>query len=165
MGSAGRDLSIIAAVLVILGTFITSWILVGSLYYYGIGGFMNLIDVFTNPEVYAALTGAPTWFIYVVGIFMIWFLLSGLFLLLGAGSRGAAFMGCILPLIISIIIFMQGTFPDLFNYLIVYGTTDEIVPGVIPFNFALSGRPESIGTYLLLMGGIFGLLSLFSERD
>jgi hypothetical protein len=166
MGSAGKDLSIIAAFLVIIGTYLTTWILIGgTLHYYGIGGFVNIIDIFSTPETYSALIGIPTWFVYVVGILTIWFLLSGLFLLIGAGSRGFAFMGCILPLIISVLILMKDVFPDLFDYLIVYGSTDEIIKGIMPFNFALGGRPESIGTYLLLVGGIFGFLSLFSERD
>ena len=82
---AGKALAIIAGILVIVATFITSWftvLLSGSAY--GIGLLKNLTGMFTNADALGVSWGVPSFVSYILGGMYILFLISWIFILIGA---------------------------------------------------------------------------------
>jgi hypothetical protein len=167
---AEKFLSIFAAIITIISTFILSWAAIddaGTIYYaYGIAIIKNIPNMYINANALEITLGVPSLAIYIIASLLIWFLTSGLTQLFGIKSRWSAITGAIMPLIIGglIIYYSFTTFP--IPWIVnVFGDSVSIVEGVIPFNYAFGVRPESIGTYGLLIGGLFSLFSGFISRE
>ncbi len=157
---AEKGLSVIAGILTLIATYILVWYTTaGGEYAYGIGGilgFLGLLTDFTN------------WVTYVVIVIDVLLLISFLLQFIGAKSRATAIIGAIMPLVIGIFIILNTFGLDVIgfmNFLSVFETSFTIVPGIIPFDYALPTRPESIGTYVLLLGGLLSLISGFISRS
>lgn len=167
---AGKYLSVLAGIITLISTFILSWVAVddgGTIYYaYGIGIIKNIVNMFTNADALGVTLGVPSFAIYIIAGSLIWFLSAGFTQLAGVKSRLSAIIGSIMPLLIGgiILFFSFSAIPTEWVVNIV-GDSVPLIDGIIPFNFAIAGRPESIGTYLLLLGGIIGLISGFMSRE
>jgi len=166
---AGKILSIFAGILNLVATFVLCWFIyndMGTLYYgYGVGLVKRIQLMFTLPENYSIVWGIHVYLVFIFACFLILFLISGILQLIGAKSRAVAIIGSLLPLIIGVIIILY-SFGVIAPEWVVYsfGDTVSLIEGIIPFNYAFTGRPESIGTYLLLISGVLGLLSGFMSR-
>lgn len=171
MGS-GKKLLIIAGILTLLATFVFSWstFRYGEIHYlYGVGGIYNVIDIFTiGTKFYRRHLGLPEWAIYLIAIVVIWLVVSGLIQILGRKSRKIGIIGSIIPLIVGLIILLNvlgmpftGALMRIFQ---VFGD-EPLVEGLIPLHIVIAGRVEAFGTYLLLAGGILGLIGAKKNKS
>ena len=166
MGSdAGKGMSIVAGIIILLGTFFFAMLQIGGLFYSGIGGALNIIDLITDTNTYAVILGIPSWAVYILLVVDILFIISGVLVLIGASSRATAIIGSILPLLIGLLLILDAFNVsigiDVISYLIIFQGT-ELISGIIPFNYELAGA--SLGAFVLAVGGVLGLISGFLER-
>lgn len=170
----GKLLSIIGGIVTLLATFVFSWFVVdvaGTLYYgHGVGVFISLPETIGNAEAIAASwgSGVPGFAIYIVAGVMIFFLISGLLILLGVKNRAVGVIGSLLPLAMALAI-LFGSFsvpPNIISYISPFSSE---ALGVYPFNLVIGptayGASVSLGNYLLLAGGILGIIGAVLPRD
>jgi len=172
MGS-GKKLLLIAGILTLLATFVFSWstFTLGEIQYlYGVGGIYNVIDIFLNgTKYYRSHFRLPEWAIYIIAIVVIWLVASGFVQILGRKSRKLGIIGSIIPLLIGLIILLNvlgipftGGF---IRILEVFGNTDAAIEGLFPIHIVLPGRVEAIGTYLLILSGILGIIGAKKNKS
>ena len=166
--AAGKILSLLAGIMTIVATFMLSWVSVNvpPIYYaYGIGIVKNLPAMFTNADALGVLLGVPGFVFYILAGILIVFLLSGIFQLIGIKSRTLGLIGSIFVCLIGILILF-----GLFNIVInidwvvnIFGDSAPIIDGIIPFDLPLG--PASLGLYVLIAGGVLGVIAGFMGRD
>ena len=169
---AGKKLLIIAGILTLLATFLFSWstFAFGEInYLYGVGGISNAIDILIGgTKYYRTRFQIPEWAIYVIAIIVIWLVASGFIQIIGRKSRKAGILGSIIPLLIGLVILLNALglpfIGGLIRILEVFGGT-PVIEGLIPLHITILGRPEAIGTYLLLVGGILGLIGAKKNKS
>jgi len=162
MANAGKVISLIGAILTLLGTFFFTLVegpLVGE-YVYGAGGMFNIDDMIT-----AAIAGGE-WqiWILIVGVFL--YLLSGFIQLLGIKSRIAAFFGSLLPIAVAtfIIMVLAGVSAPIVLVVYVLGT-EPLVNNIIPIVFEYGFMSFGFGTIFIGFGGLLALTSVFMSRE
>ena len=156
---AEKGLSIFAGILTLVSMFVLSWYSTGSEYAYGLGGVFGLLGLFSD---------LGNWVNYIIIACVILYLISFILQFVGVKSRATAIIGAILPLVIGVFIILDTFGLDVLgamDYMSVFETSFTLVPGIIPFDFAIPTRSESIGTYVLLLGGILSLISGFKSRS
>ena len=169
----GKLLAIIGAVLSFFGIlFFTLLDGGGLLFIYGIQGFINIPEIFGTIGDFIALgLGVDKWVIIVIEIIIILYLISWLFQFLGAKFRIFSLLGSILPLIVSIVIFLLalGVTADFlvqigaFIVLALLGT--PLVDGVIPVDVALGTTGLALGSILVFLGALISFVSAFMKRE
>ena len=165
--AAGKILSLLAGILTIVATFMLSWVSVAvppTYYAYGIGIVKNLPAMFTNADALGVLLGIPGFAIYIIAGILIVFLLSGIFQLIGMKSRALAIIGSIFVLLIGILTLL-GVLNIVINIdwvINIFGDSVPIIDGIIPFDLVLG--PASLGLYVLIAGGVLGLIAGFMGR-
>jgi hypothetical protein len=158
-------LAIFAAVVTILGTFVFALFgdtgLVGS----GLGFIENLDQLFSNAESNAnalKINVALYWFI--VSLFFI-FLVSGALQFIGVKSRVFLFIISLFPLGVGIMITLVfytdalGDISTLFTLFMVGEQYGDIFPLLIKVG------DVAFGTFLLLGGGVLGIISAILPRE
>ena len=167
---AGKVLSRIAGSLTLVATYVFSLAGIrdgGDDYYvWGIGMIKNLPTMFTEADMLSSVLDIPFFVIYIVAGLIIWFLTSGLTQLIGGKKRASAIIGSIMPLLISCsALYYSFTVVPTDWIIYIFGDSEPVIEGLFPFHFALPGRPEAIGIYLLLAGGILGLIGGILPRE
>ena len=159
----GKKLAQVSGILVLLATFNLSWFSVSGQPAHGLGLLNNIGGMFTNPNAMATAWGIPTFVPYILGGLFLFFLVSWLFLLIGAKNRACVIIGSLMPLILGWVVIV-GYFsipPNFMPYVQPFLGT-ELIPGIIPFNLGLmtSGLVTlNIGAFILIGGGILGFIS------
>ena len=168
----GKNLTLIGGILTVIATYALCWfkrrILYLDYFFNGIGAIENVLDLFFHPELYAEYYELPTWTVYVIAVFVILFLISGALQILAIKKRFAGIIGSVMPLIISIMIILGVMFsliPEIVKFLEIFGDHSPLIAGAIPLNYAIAGRPESIGSYVLIAGGILGIIGSYLSRE
>jgi hypothetical protein len=158
---AGKALAVIGGLLVIVATFLLTLYASGGQFASGINLVMNIMTLFSATDIWG--------WVFVV-VFII-FLLSGILILIGVKSRALAIIGALVPLVLSIFIILGplGILADFYSYFDVM-LGDQLVAGIIPYDLGLWPSDAalgtvSVGTYILLVGGLLGLISGFMSRD
>ena len=169
-------LSLLGGLITLVATFLFAWFVVdesGTQYYgHGLGVFLSLPETFTNAETIALNWGVETFVIYIVGGTMIFFMFTWLLILLGIKNRILPIIGGLLTLALAIAI-VVGPFsapPNVLDYVSVFSSE---ALGVFPFNISIGPMgltvggsvSVSLGTYLLMGGGLLGVISGFLPRD
>jgi hypothetical protein len=163
---SGKILIVLGALLTLLGTYVFAiYGVAGSFAGSGIGFIMNLPDLFANADAIALFTGWNVIFIYIFTILFLIFLASGILQLVGIKNRGVAFIFSLFPLVV-------GTMIILLFYTDILGPTTGIFTlyfmgehyGAI-FPIILNLGDVGLGAYLLLGGGVLGIISVFLPRD
>ena len=166
---AGRDLSIFAGVLVLLATFLFSWFIIidgaNTYYAWGVPLVMNIPNLFIYADSLAITYGMHVIGVYLLAVFFIFFLLSSILLFIGAESSGAAVAGSLAPITMVILVILgnYSLVPGMFNYLFATWNGIVVIPGLIPLHFNLG--PLSIGSWIMLAGGIIGIISAAMGRE
>ena len=169
--SKGKNLMLCAGIITLIATFALSWFTIGIhqiFYFYGIGGLKNVLDLFVHTQNYADYYELPLWAIYILAAILIIILISGALQCLGKKKPVVGLIGSIMPLLIGIIILLNaffGILPELIIYLDIFADSSRLIPVLIPFNYVIPGRTESIGTYVLLIGGLLGVIAYKISRD
>jgi len=169
--SKGKNLMLCAGIITLIATFALSWFTIGIhqiFYVYGIGGLKNFLDLFVHTQNYADYYELPLWAIYILAAILIIILISGALQCYSIKKPVVGLIGSIIPLLIGIIILLNaffGILPELIKYLEIFANSSRLIPGLIPFNYVIPGRTESIGTYVLLAGGVLGIIGYKISRD
>lgn len=163
--SAGKVFAFLGGILTLVGTFVFAVFgttgVVGS----GLGFAMNLPDLFENADAWALLIDIPVVLYYVYIVLFIIFLASGVLQMLSIQSRAVGFIFSLFPLAVSVMILLlvytdilgiTSAFFTLFFFGEQYGDFYPILVNL---------GDVALGTYLLLAGGVLGVLSVFMERD
>ena len=120
---------------------------------YGIGFLMNIPALFTSGDI----------LVIIMTIVFIIFLLSGIFILLGVKSRVVAIIGSLFAIGVSgyfIFVFYIGMLDPQFAFMFL---DDAIIEGILPLNIPIGSI--SIGSILLLAGGVLGLIGGIKSSD
>ncbi|MHA2399719.1 MAG: hypothetical protein ACXADU_12635 [Promethearchaeota archaeon] len=148
MGS-GKVFCIIGGLAALLGTFLFSFVTAApGISLYGLGLYLNLIDIFTSGDILG---------ISVTVLFLL-FTLAGIFILIGVKSRGLAIVGSLCAIILSVYMLLVIIFTlpiEISQYIFIF-LENDIVDGILPLAVPLGNL--SLGTYLLLGGGVLGLI-------
>ena len=176
--NTGQKLCIIAAVITAVASYFLYWYSYEYIDLYNVGG-MGLIerylDLWFNVNWNAVVLGLPLVFYYgVVGLFTL-FLLSPILIALGAKKRGFALLGSIMPLIIGVMIILYAMgihkiiwwfrFISMFmKLLVLFSDAEPLFAGIpflgeIPVTITYKTHFEFIGTYVLIGGGVVGLIA------
>lgn len=162
---AGKVFAFLGGILTLVGTYIFAVFgttgIVGS----GLGFAMNIPDLFENADAWSIVIDIPVALYYVYLVLFIIFLASGVLQMLSIQSRAVGFIFSLFPLAVSAMILLlvytdilgiTSAFFTLFFYGEQYG---DIFPILVNLG------DVALGTYLLLAGGVLGILSVFMERD
>ncbi|KKN23963.1 hypothetical protein LCGC14_0899610 [marine sediment metagenome] len=119
---------------------------------FGIGLFMNFGAIFESADILAIVLCI----LYAISV------ISGLFILIGAKSRVIAIIGSIFALLLGILLLVRFGLEinlgfDISNSLLYFWAT-PIIDGIIPFDLPLGLGSISLGTILLIGGGVLGLI-------
>lgn len=149
MGS-GKVFCILGGILTLLATFFFSFLPSSpGAYYYGLGFVLNIPSIFQSG-----------WILYIIiAIVFIIFLVSGILILLGVKSQKPALFGSIFALgfgvYMILVFYVFGISSDIWVFMSQF-LRDALVDGIIPYDLFLG--PFSLGTYLLIGGGVLGLI-------
>ncbi len=163
----GKIFCIIGGVLTLVATLILGfgYAPATSFAMFGIGFIMNLDNIFEDTFSYSILFGGQDFVVYLLVIVLIVFLISGFIQIAGIKSRVAAIVGSILPIFISLVFisdFYDVLFPDPLTNIVSFFWTESIIDGIVPLHITAgtisTGLEVSLGTYILLGGGILGII-------
>ncbi|MFX0023737.1 MAG: hypothetical protein ACFE9S_15530 [Candidatus Hermodarchaeota archaeon] len=167
-------LTLLGGIITLVATYLFSWFVVdvaGTLYYgHGLGVLFSLPYTFANAETIALSwgSGVPFFVLYIVGGCLILFLFSGVLILLGTKNRAASIIGAIMPIGIAIAV-ISGPFsvpPNVIDYIQPFSSE---ALGAFPLHLAIGpsgyNAVVSLGNYLLLGGGILGLVGGVMPRE
>ena len=152
---AGKILLIIGGFVTLLATYLFSFAGGFGIYFYGIGFITNIPILFTSGDV----------LVIIMTIVFIIFLLSGIFILLGVRSRGLGIIGSLFAIVVGvyfILVFYVGLPLEVSQFAIMFIDL-AIVEGILPLNIAVGDA--SLGTILLLSGGVLGLIGCIMGTD
>ncbi|NVM34418.1 MAG: hypothetical protein HWN81_02405 [Candidatus Lokiarchaeota archaeon] len=163
---AGKVFAFLGGLLTLVGTYVFAFYPwgtgeVGS----GISFAMNIPDLFTNADTYAASLTTQVWLFYIYLVIFIIFLASGVLQMLSIQSRAVGFIFSLFPLGVGVMFIMlaytdflgvKAAFFDSFFH-------GEQFGGFYPILVNLGDL--ALGVYLILAGGVLGVLSVFMERD
>lgn len=153
---AGKVFCILGGIIALLSTFLFSFYsfeVMGFTYYgYGLGLFLNIGNIFASGEILFIIFTI----VYIISV------ISGLLIIIGLKSRAFAIIGAIFALFLGVLLLLNPGFqislgPDL-NASLVLFMADPLVAGIIPFDLQLGFGAVSLGTILLLAGGVLGLI-------
>jgi len=163
--SAGKVFAFLGGILTLVGTFVFAVFGTTGVIGSGLGFAMNIPDLFENADAWALLIDIPVVLYYVYIVLFIIFLASGVLQMLSIQSRAVGFIFSLFPLAVSVMILLlvytdilgiTSAFFTLFFFGEQYGDFYPILVNL---------GDVALGTYLLLAGGVLGVLSVFMERD
>ncbi len=169
----GKSIIFCSGIINLIATYAVVWFTlpgVRTSFINGIGGWKTLPNLFINFQDYMDNYEIPFWAIYLLAAFLIVFLISGVLQLLVTKKKIYGIIGSVLPIVVSILILfgvILNLSPDIPIYLeLLFGDVNPPVRAIFPLNYAIAGRPESIGTYFLLGGSIMGVVgSVLSKEE
>ncbi|KKK95162.1 hypothetical protein LCGC14_2675580 [marine sediment metagenome] len=154
---AGKIFCILGGILALVASLFFSFysfeLIPGTTEYgFGIGLFINFGAIFENADILAIVL----YILYAVGV------ISGLFILIGAKSRVIAIIGSIFALLLGILLLIRFGLEinlgfDISSSLLFFWGT-PIIDGIIPFDLPLGLGTMSLGTVLLVGGGVLGFI-------
>jgi hypothetical protein len=143
---AGKVLCILGGIITLLATFLFSFVSGG----YGLGFALNIPLLFSSGNVLAII----------MTIVFIIFLLAGIFIILGVKSRAIAIIGAILAIGVGVywmLSFAGFLPPQVAQFIFFFGHAD-LVPNIIPVTVTVGPFGWGLGLYLLVGGGVLGLI-------
>ncbi|MFX0017616.1 MAG: hypothetical protein ACFFBT_05585 [Promethearchaeota archaeon] len=163
---SGQVLALLSGIITLLGTFVFAiYGLTGIVAGSGIGFITNLGDLFSNADAIALFLGFDVWIIYLLTILFLIFLASGILQMLGVKSRVLGFIFSLFPLVVGFMI-------------IIFFYTDILGPTTAVFTLYFAGEhfgdffpiivnlgDVGLGAYLLVSGGVLGIIGTFLPRD
>ncbi len=147
---AGKVLCIIGGIITLLATYLFAFApFIPGVSFYGIGFIQNIPALFQSGEILAII----------MAIVFIIFMVAGVFIILGVKVRALAIIGSIFAIGVSVYFILTwyvfGVLTEIGQFMIFFLNLD-LFSGIIPLNIILGGL--SLGTYLLLGGGVLGLI-------
>jgi hypothetical protein len=169
---AGKILTLIGGILTLIATYLLTFYGNGPFVLWGIGGWINIPSMFTDPGSW--VLSLPIFMSYIIAILVILFLIAGVLVLIGIKVRAIGIIGAIFGVfggVYFLLCLFTGTsfLPlDFIAYVDVFGSI-AIVEGIFPFHLGLgaSAFPGTVGlgSYVLLGGGILSFIGALLPRD
>ena len=166
-----KKLMVLGGLLTLVSTYVLTFYANGSSYIWGYPALLILPDIFMNPGSY--VLSLPPAMGYVIGVLMALFLLAGVLQILGAANRGIGTLGGIFALIGALfftMVLMIGTsvIPvEVVLYMILF-SGPALVPGTIPYHFGVAATTFpgtlGLGTFVLILGGVIGMIGV-AKKD
>lgn len=163
--AAGKVFAFLGGILTLVGTFVFALYgstgIVGS----GIGFILNLDEIFGDADALAALMDIPVVLFYVYTVIFLIFLASGVLQMLSIRSKAVGFIFALFPLGVGLmfilLVYTQilGVTSGFFAIFFIGEQFGDIFPFLVPLG------DLAIGVYLILAGGVLGVLSVFMEHD
>lgn len=149
----GKILMILGALITIVATYVLAFYAFPPVYGWGIGAWIKAIPIFASGDI----------MIIIIEIFIVLFLLAGLFQLIGVKSRAVGLIGSLLALG-GFIYFMLIEF-SLISSTAIYALlfVGEAL-GPLPIHVSV-GSFASLGAYVLAGGAVLGIIGTFAGRD
>ena len=161
----GKILAFLGGIITLLGTFVFAVYgttgVVGS----GIGFVTNIPDLFSDAEALALGIDIPVALFYVYLILFIIFLASGVLQMLSIQNRIVGFIFSLFPLAVGLMfIFLVytnilGVTSGFFALFFIGEQYGDFFPILLKLG------DLGLGVYLLIAGGVLGIVSVFIERD
>ncbi len=149
---AGKVLCIIGGLIALVSTLFFSFYDTGLFTGYGIAIFLNFMSIITSGNILLIVFTI----IYTLGV------VSGIFILIGAKVRALAIIGAVFALILGVLLLLiTGLNINLgadISFSILVFEANPIVDGILPFDLPLGLGSMSLGTVLLVGGGVLGLI-------
>ncbi|MFW9874502.1 MAG: hypothetical protein ACFFG0_15455 [Candidatus Thorarchaeota archaeon] len=160
-----ENLSILGGVLTLVSTYFFAFYQSGLAYAYGYGALFRISLMFRDASSYGSQFGIPVFLVYFIAVALFVFLLSGIFQILIVFSRGLAIIGSLFVLSGAIFLFLVHS--EIFSidftiYELIF-IWDPIIGDILPFHVEIA--TYSLGTYILLIGGLLGLIGGILARD
>ncbi len=162
---AGKFLALLGGILTLLGTYVFALYgstgIVGS----GIGYILNIGDLFGEADSLSTLIDTPIGLYYVIVVLLIVFLASGVLQMIGSQSRAVSFIFSLFPLGVGLMLVLLvytdilGTTSGFFTITFMGEQYGDFFPILI--NLGDLG----LGPYLLISGGVLGVISVFLTRE
>lgn len=159
----GQILALLGVILTQIADFFAFYPIMTSQVGSGIGFINNIGVIILHADVYANGMNIPIWFFFVILGLIIIFLQSGLFQIIGIWNRVASLVFALFPLLFGICILLSynglfGTGGTVFLFLFWGEQIGNIFPFLIPIG------ELGLGTYLIISGGLLGIISVFFPR-
>ena len=146
---AGKVLCILGGIITLISTYLFSFASLTPASFYGIGFILNIPSLFATGD----------WLFITLTVVFIIFLLAGLFILLGLKSRALAIIGSLFAIVVGAYFILTwyvfGVFSDIGQFSLLFVDL-PLINGIIPLEVPIGGL--SLGTYLLVGGGVLGLI-------
>lgn len=124
----------------------------------------NLPAMLTDADSIATALDIPTFTIYIIAVCFILLLASGVLQLIDVTSRVAIFIGSVIPIGTGILLFFTNA--DILDKALwienVFGIADQLGP--LPIQL-IGENLIDVGGYLLLAGGVIGIISIILPRE
>ena len=163
----GKIFCLIGGVMTLVATFLLGfgYAPISGYGFFGIGFLMNIDKIFEDTSSYSILFGGNDIVVYILFIVLIIFLISGLIQLTGIKKRMAAIIGSLLPIFISLLFISylyNVLIPEPITYITHFFWNLALVEGVLPLHIfagtTATAMEVSLGTYILLGGGVLGFI-------
>ncbi|MFX0008333.1 MAG: hypothetical protein ACFFAV_16605 [Candidatus Hermodarchaeota archaeon] len=143
---AGKVFCILGGIVTLLATFLFSFVTNG----FGLGFVLNIPALFSSGDVV----------VIIMAVVFIIFLLAGLFIILGVKSRAIAIIGAILAIVVGVywMLSLAGVLPIQVSQFVIMFLHVDLYPPFIPVNVTLGPFGWGLGLYLLVGGGVLGLI-------
>jgi hypothetical protein len=177
MMGAGKVLAFLGGLLTLVGTYVFAIYGVGGYVASGIGFFLNLFGagvaipgLFEGASGYAALIGVDVIVYWVLLILFIVFLISGILQFVGVKSRAVAFIFSLFPLVVGVMLILVffttilGPISGFFTLTFIGEQYGSIFPFMINLGNYV-GVDVGLGGFIILAGGLLGLISAFLKRE
>lgn len=162
---SGGILALLSGIITLLGTYVIAIYGITGIVGSGIGFILNLGDLFANAETIATALAAPVWwyFIYLIGFIV--FLASGALQIVGMKNRFVSLVFSLFPLAVGLMFFFIA-YTDILgikSLFFAFVFAGEQYGNIFPFLVPLGDL--ALGTYILIAGGVLGIVSVFLPRD
>ena len=170
MMGKGKILMVCGGIVTLISVYVLAWYAFDINYftYYinGIGGIKNIPNIIFHAQSYATYLGIPVWIIYVSIVIIILTLITGVVQILAVKNRILGILGSIIPLLFGIMIIVGfEVSPEWINFFQIFGDRNPLIAEGFPLNLEIPGRPESLGTYTLIFGGILGIIGYYYSKE
>jgi hypothetical protein len=164
---AGKSLALIAGLLTLIGTYVVAIYGVAGVYAgSGIGFILNIPSLFADATTYASGLSIEVWLFYILVIVFIIFLAAGLLQIVFMKSRVLSILWSLFPLGVSLM-FLLLVYTDVLGIKSAFFALffiGEHYGGIYPFIVNV-GSDLALGVYIILAGGVLGLVSGFLPRE
>ncbi len=141
---AGKIFCILGGIIALVATFWISYMPNG----YGLALWINMVTLFQSGDV----------LVIIMTIVFLFATLAGLFILIGIKSRALAIIGAIFAIAMGVywMLSISGVLPIEVSQFVLMFVGPDLVGDIIPFDLMLG--PYGLGTYLIVGGGVLGLI-------
>ena len=161
----GKLLAILGGVFTIIAMYFFTLFAASPYFSYAIGGFITFNSVVVNSTIHASNLGVGEWVIYLIIVGYVVFVTTGFIQLGGVTKKLPAIIGSVIPLLVGLLLMINGFTGVLsgFRYVMEMFAGPALNEIYFPIHFELGSI--GFGTYLMILGSLLSLASVFTKKD